>query len=515
MTTFLPLFAIQSVWLTPFWLFTLGVTLGLIGLALIGGLLFGAGKLLPKIRPFTSEVPIAVREGLLMPVLIVAAILAALTVLPPVLDLIDMPTVSYGGYLRSLARLPLVHDQEFKIDVAANQQPPGAPPAPQRIPLQFRAAEVASLEFKSPQEALIKIPEDSATRANEAIVLTPTGSWKYVRGSKVENPFAGNVTAIDVLTDSKQPFTIEAVVRMDVEFPQVRFSLEIAAAFLIFFAGYLLIRFAFRKVSAVAVASCKEGMGQPLFYLLLALGLFCLLAFIFLPQYTFGEDIKMYKSAGLTLILILTLLVSLWTASGSMAEEIEGKTAVTVLSKPIGRRQFVIGKFLGMLGTAAVMFIVLGVFFLLLTSFKVVYDARESAKGNVIWTECYAEMLSVIPGLLLAYMEVCVMTAISVALSTRLPMLPNLLICFSIYVLGHLVPLIVVSSIGKFPLVAFMGQLSATVLPVLDHFNIEAAISSGAAVPTSYLWYTGAYCVLFSAMALLVGLFLFEDRDVA
>ena len=57
------------------------------------------------------------------------------------------------------------------------------------------------------------------------------------------------------------------------------------------------------------------------------------------------------------------------------------------------------------------------------------------------------------------------LAAISVAISTRLPMLPNLIICTSIYVLGHLVPLLVQSTLERFELVQFIGQLLATILP--------------------------------------------------
>ena len=52
-------------------------------------------------------------------------------------------------------------------------------------------------------------------------------------------------------------------------------------------------------------------------------------------------------------------------------------------------------------------------------------------------------------------------------------------------------------------------------LPVLDHFNIQAAVAAGADVPLNYLGMALLYCVLYSTIALLVGLALFEDRDLA
>ena len=97
------------------------------------------------------------------------------------------------------------------------------------------------------------------------------------------------------------------------------------------------------------------------------------------------------------------------------------------------------------------------------------------------------------PGLVLAFFESVIMAAISVAVSTRLPMLPNLVICGSIYVLGHLAALIVKSSAGENVFVQFVGKLLSVVLPVLDHFEIEGAIAGATSVPAAYLWWALLY----------------------
>jgi hypothetical protein len=124
-------------------------------------------------------------------------------------------------------------------------------------------------------------------------------------------------------------------------------------------------------------------------------------------------------------------------------------------------------------------------------------------------------MITVVPGLVLSLLETILLAAVSLAVSTRLSMVPNLIICFSVYALGHLVPLIVQSSVGKFAIVRFVGQLFATILPVLEHFTIEAAVVGGVPVPWSYLGWAALYSALYSAVALLVALVLFQDRDLA
>lgn len=269
------------------------------------------------------------------------------------------------------------------------------------------------------------------------------------------------------------------------------------------------------KIAAIARTTAKEALSQPLFYILLTIGIVALILFPFIPYYTLGEDVKMVKDTGLTLIMVLAMLLALWTAGTSISDEIEGRTALTLLCKPVGRRQFIIGKFLGILLPVVVMFLILGAIFLASVSYKVVYDARETGQADPGLVQCRAEMLQVAPGLALSFMEAVVMTAIAVALSTRLPLLANLMICAAIYVLGHLVPVVADSAAGRFEIVRFVANLLAAVLPVLDNFNISAGISTGQHVPLEYLGWAGLYCLLYSFVALLLALLLFEDRDLA
>jgi ABC-type transport system involved in multi-copper enzyme maturation permease subunit len=276
-----------------------------------------------------------------------------------------------------------------------------------------------------------------------------------------------------------------------------------------------LLRWAAPKVAAISSTTRKEAMSQPLFYLLLAIGICCLISFPFVPYNTLGEDIKVVKDEGLTMIMVLSIIMAVWTASLSVADEIEGRTALTLLSKPVGRREFIFGKFLGILAPVAIMFLVFGALFLATVSYKVVYDARESSLPDPTLWDCQKEMLQIAPGLALAFMETVVFAAISVAISTRLPMLANLVICAAVYVLGHLVPVLANSAVGQIEFVRFVANLLAAVLPVLDHFNISAGISGGQDVPFVYLAWAALYCLIYSAVAMLVALLLFEDRDLA
>ena len=94
-------------------------------------------------------------------------------------------------------------------------------------------------------------------------------------------------------------------------------------------------------------------------------------------------------------------------------------------------------------------------------------------------------------------------------------MMANFIICFTVYVLGNLAPMIVQSSGEQFVLVKFFGQLIATVFPNLENFNIQAAVAAGKVVPMLYLAGAFLYCMIYTVIAMLLALIMFEDRDLA
>jgi ABC-type transport system involved in multi-copper enzyme maturation permease subunit len=287
----------------------------------------------------------------------------------------------------------------------------------------------------------------------------------------------------------------------------------VAAAVLIAF-GFLVQRL-LPAIHAIARTTAKQAISEPLFPVVLIVGIVGLILFPFIPYNTLGEDIKYVKESGLMWMMILSVLLALWTASKSIAEEIEDKTALTLLSKPISRRDFILGKFLGILWPVAVLFIVFGAIFMASVSYKVAYDARETAMPDPSAQECLTEMEQIAPGMALAFLETAVMAAISVAISTRLPMMANLLICFTIYLLGHLVPALTQSSVGHIELVGFIARLFSAVLPSLIYFSADTSITQGIPIPWDTLGWAVLYCLLYCTFALLLALLLFEDRDMA
>lgn len=485
-------------WLTPLWLLSVGATLFGVALAVLYGILKLAA---PRAARVLED---GIREGILLPVVFLVCLLSALTV-------VGLTIVSFKPLVAAVLRIPATGPYDLEVQVPPLQHAYSIP----LEKLNFRPIELQSFELESDQPVSVLTWVAKGAGSDGLVRLSPNHPFTWNRIAGTDKIYTYDVTEwrVDNLTDKPANLRIHTVT--DIDYPQVRIIPKVALGLAVLFLGYFLLRQLLPKVSAIAMVTAKEVMAQPLYYIVLALGCCALFAFIIVPYYTFGEDVKMLKDSGLTLIMVLSILVAVWSASVSISEEIEGRTALTLLSKPIRRQQFIVGKFLGILTPTVLMFILLGFVFLVTISIKVVYDAREMAMQEPTWDMCYTEMVKIFPGLVLAFLETMVLAAISVALSTRLPMVANLVVCATIYVLGHLVPLLVASSVDKFAIVHFVGMFLATVLPVLDHFNIQAAVAAGADVPLAYLGWTLLYGVLYSAIALLAALAMFEDRDLA
>ncbi|MBL4884271.1 MAG: ABC transporter permease subunit [Planctomycetaceae bacterium] len=292
----------------------------------------------------------------------------------------------------------------------------------------------------------------------------------------------------------------------------------------------------FTKTGVIARATCKESIRQPMFFSLLVVSILVLMLNTWIPFFSMGDDTKMFLDCGLATVLICSILLAIWTSSMSIADEIEGKTAMTLLSKPITRRQFIVGKYLGLL-QGVVLFMIPVIFaFCFLAYYKVGYDLKESSKPvldyytwvnftmggsdlQYLWFDPtrFAVVQQILPGLLLIFLEVAVLASISVVVSTRLPMVVNFSVMFAVFVIGHLTPVLVQSSVQNEELefVSFVARLFATVLPQLDAFNMSAYIVTGSTVPPLYLAYTAIYGIAYCVAAILLAFILFEDRDLA
>lgn len=491
-----------NVWLTPLWLLGIGTLAGVLILLVLWCLLWVVS------REGAQAAPTAITEGVLQPVAWIVLGFAAFGILGSfvIRDRSEIfasaSRLMATGTETKTATLPAAHSGQQAQSVW--------------VPFTFRGEEIKRINVSSPEDLEMTTPPDESGAVTLIWSIDANEDFFWSRQTQTVNPLAGKVVDGLYLTNlgkEDAEATVSLVTApLHPEAASIPITaVSVAGAFILF----LMMRWLCPKIAAIAHAAAKSEMAQPLYLVLAGLGLCLITAFLFIPYHTFGEDIKVLKDSGLTLIMVFCIFHAVWASSNSVAEEIDGKTALTVLSKPVSRPQFILGKFAGIAWTEFALFVILGAWFLVIVAYKPIYDGRETSKFDPTWQISFLELSRTIPGLVLAFFETLVFVAISVAISTRLPMLANVSICFAIYALGHLTPLIVQSNLNSFEPVSFVGRLIATVLPVLDHFNIQAAIAAGVAVPMSYLGTSAIYCAIYCTIALLIALIMFEDRDLA
>ena len=309
-------------------------------------------------------------------------------------------------------------------------------------------------------------------------------------------------------------------------------------------------------IAAIAKNTFKQAIHQPA--VLVTVGLIAAVVFLsqFVTFFGLGEEARMLRDTSLATITVGGLLIAVFATASVVSDEIENRTAVTVLCKPVGRSDFIIGKYMGVLLALAVAYVVFGLVF----CFTIWCHESPTVQGlfdswwrNVpitqgelaAWQGQSADQPGAIAGagavigallagawlflsklvfwdflkaLVLSYAEVAVLAAAAVAFSTRLPRALNAVATLAFFVIGHVQGYIV-------------GERLRWLLPDLESFQASAGVAyrlptfdeivrAGqrvfeTAIPAGLLGKTVLYAVLYSSVLILIAVISFRRRELA
>jgi len=260
-----------------------------------------------------------------------------------------------------------------------------------------------------------------------------------------------------------------------------------------------------RKVYILAWAVCQENMRQGLYYLILALFTVLIVASPAYTFFVFREEIKMIRDMGLASITLAGLLIVLFSATAGINEEVEQKTSMMILSKPVHRYQFVLGKFFGIVFTA---FIPMAWLLALLMFTLTVAPIRDGGWENL-------KEFELLKGGLLALTEVSILASLAVMLSTILPMALGFALTATCFVLGHLSGYAYarISELGGFA--GIVAKILYALIPDLEYFNVAPAVGLGHDIPGIYVGTVLLYGLMFIIAMLFTACILVETREIA
>jgi len=265
----------------------------------------------------------------------------------------------------------------------------------------------------------------------------------------------------------------------------------------------------------VAFSTFQESIRQPAFYALLVLGVLLLAISYVMPTFQLDKgEVKFVRDIGLGTYTLCILLLGIFSAANLITTEIENKTAMTVMSKPLRRYEFILGKYLG---------IALSVFFLgfLLTAVFLAVVVGKVAGGDIVlqnvdpYEAMWPEVVVVFPGLLVGLLQALMLVAVSVALSTRLPMILNVSISFAIFILASISgPLMDYLQETRHGLLAVARAVYYLLPNLRSNTEVFSAIGLGKAVPAGFVGWAALYSLLYIVAAISVAVFLFQDREL-
>jgi len=317
------------------------------------------------------------------------------------------------------------------------------------------------------------------------------------------------------------------------------------------------------KLFTIAKNTFIEILRQPVYAIIIVAALLLFFISPSLTMYTMSDDNKLLREIGLSTLFLTSLFIAIFSASGAVAEEIENKTIITVISKPIQRPIFIIAKFLGVaaavilahyictvallmsirhgvletvndthdwtvMGTAG--FILLATF-LLSAFFNYAYDWKFTSTALIltgIFTTLGIVFLSVIDrnwqfnptengintvdiyGSVLLLFAAIIIVALAVALSARFNIVVTLSACLGIFFLG----LVSDYAFGRFAETHLWARIGRFLVPNLQIFWISDAIYEGSEVPLKYLVISASYALCYTIAILSLAIALFQRRQI-
>ena len=241
----------------------------------------------------------------------------------------------------------------------------------------------------------------------------------------------------------------------------------------------------FNIIWAIAKNTFLEGVRDRVFFVLILFFIVMLAVSIFLGSISVHQDSKIIADFGIAAAELFSLAITVFVGASLLSKEIEKRTIIVLLSKPITSTQFIAGKFIGL---AAMMLVILLVMLVIYILMSLLYHFW-SPTIFLIFFLIYLQMLIVI-GITLLFS------------SFTSPMLVVMLTIIT-YMIGHLV-----ADLHEF------AQIISYVLPNLDMLNLKNTIFyNNLPVTPAYLLYSIFYTVVYTGIILGVTILNFKKRE--
>ena len=276
-----------------------------------------------------------------------------------------------------------------------------------------------------------------------------------------------------------------------------------------------------RRIRAVAANTFLEAVRQKVFAVILIFGLVLLGGANYFAEFSFQEQFKFLKDLGYAAISLTGLLVGLLGAAQLIPAEIERRTILTALCRPLRRWEFVLGKYLGLVALLGAMLGIMAAIFWAVLRWKeaqllgteggeaaVVQAIQAEARDPRLWQAfvLMAAKLFVISAIAVFFSTVATSTTFVVAMTLM------------VYFIGHLQSVareqwLESGQTAGWILKVFLAAV-ALLVPDFNLYNLIDEIVAGNAVYWRATLEVAGYSVLYVLVLLTAAAWLFEGRDL-
>jgi ABC-type transport system involved in multi-copper enzyme maturation permease subunit len=223
-------------------------------------------------------------------------------------------------------------------------------------------------------------------------------------------------------------------------------------------------------------------------------------ASVFISELSIDQESKFIADLGLSTMLVFGALISVFIGVGLVYKEIDKRTIYNLLSKPVHRYEFIIGKYLGLcltlLVNSAVM--VVGIELALLYVNKQFVDLH----------------VAILPAAYMIYLELALLVAVALLFSSFSTPMLSALFSFAIYVIGHLSgDLRLAAELTGSPVTKAVLTVLYYLLPNLSNFGFIGAASRGQVAPLDVTMKATLYAVIYISTLLAATVVVFQRRN--
>jgi ABC-type transport system involved in multi-copper enzyme maturation permease subunit len=254
------------------------------------------------------------------------------------------------------------------------------------------------------------------------------------------------------------------------------------------------------RILHIASNTFREAVRDRVLYNLIAFAVLMTGSAILIGQISIDIERLVVINLGLTAVSLFGIVIAIFIGIGLVSKEIEKRTLYTVLSRPVQRWEFIVGKFFGLAGT-----LVVNTFFMAIGVFGALLYVSHHFQGSDGW---------VLVALYFIILQFLIITSLALLFSSFSSPLLAAVFAFSIFVIGTFSEDLRGFAAMTQGMTRWLTTAVAYIVPNFSALNIISAVAHQQPVAGQLILYNSAYALFYAGMALCGAVLIFERRNL-